>query len=286
MRRFIITLACVTILVSATLLFLNAKTEKGLLKTLNETKQYPKEAENTSEEGKAEQTSHKGKQPNRVDSATNETKRKSSFLVCIDPGHQANANLEQEPIGPGAAETKNKVTYGTTGVTTGKPEYVLNLEAAVILKELLEKKGIQVVMTRTSHDVDISNRERAEMANQNKADLFIRIHADGAENQDTRGFSVLVPGQNNPYTAKIYEDSFQAGQMIVHRVSEKNYTLLGNGLFPREDLSGFNWSRVPVILLELGFMTNPEEDLLLSNEKYLSDLLLQVAAGVADYASH
>ena len=92
------------------------------------------------------------------------TTNTESFVIVIDPGHQAKANLEQEPIGPDARETKYKVTGGTTGVVTRKPEYVLTLEASNLLKDHLEKKGFQVILTRTSHDVDISNQERAEIA--------------------------------------------------------------------------------------------------------------------------
>ena len=66
---------------------------------------------------------------------------------------------------------KYKVTDGTTGVVT-KREAVLVLEMAFVLKEKLEAKGMQVLMTRTSQDVDISNKERATFANDHKANLF------------------------------------------------------------------------------------------------------------------
>ena len=182
-----------------------------------------------------------------------------SFMIVIDPGHQAKANLEQEPIGPDARETKYKVTGGTTGVVTGKPEYVLTLEAANLLKAHLEKKGFQVILTRTSHDVDISNRERAEIANRHEADLFVRLHADGSESSATSGFSVLVPAKDHPYTAAVYEDSYSAAQFVLTHLS-KEIPIHQNGIFFRNDMSGFNWSKVPVILPEIGFMTNPEED--------------------------
>ena len=149
------------------------------------------------------------------------TKNTESFVIVIDPGHQAKANLEQEPIGPDARETKYKVTGGTTGVVTGKPEYVLTLEAANLLKAHLEKKGFQVILTRTSHDVDISNRERAEIANRHGADLFVRLHADGSESSTTSGFSVLVPGKENPYTAAVYEDSYRAAQIVLTTYQKK-----------------------------------------------------------------
>ena len=97
--------------------------------------------------------------------------KQEKFLVVIDPGHQQKANLNLEPIGPGATTQKYKVTDGTTGVVT-KKRGVLVLEMAFVLKEKLEAKGMQVLMTRTSQDVDISNKERATFANNHKANLF------------------------------------------------------------------------------------------------------------------
>ena len=112
------------------------------------------------------------------------------------------------------------MTGGTTGVVTKKPEYVLTLEASNLLKSQLENKGFHVILTRSSHDVNISNRERAEIANQHGADLFVRIHADGSESSETSGFSVLVPAKENAYTAPIYEDSYAAAQMIISHLSK------------------------------------------------------------------
>ena len=216
------------------------------------------------------------------EAVTPPTTNTESFVIVIDPGHQAKANLEQEPIGPDARETKYKVTGGTTGVVTGKPEYVLTLEASNLLKDHLEKKGFQVILTRTSHDVDISNQERAEIANRHGADLFVRLHADGSESAETSGFSVLVPAKDNPYTAAIYEDSYRAAQIILTYIS-KEIPIHQNGLFFRNDLSGFNWSKVPVILPEIGFMTNPEEDKKLSDEVYLTHVMELLASGIEEY---
>jgi N-acetylmuramoyl-L-alanine amidase len=210
------------------------------------------------------------------------TTNTESFVIVIDPGHQAKANLEQEPIGPDARETKYKVTGGTMGVATGKPEYVLTLEASNLLKAHLEKKGFRVILTRTSHDVDISNQERAEIANMHGADLFVRLHADGSESAETSGFSVLVPAKDNPYTAAIYEDSYRAAQTVLTYIS-KEIPIHQNGLFFRNDMSGFNWSKVPVILPEIGFMTNPEEDKKLSDEAYLTHVMELLASGIEEY---
>ncbi|HEK9100821.1 N-acetylmuramoyl-L-alanine amidase [Bacillus pfraonensis] len=208
--------------------------------------------------------------------------KQGKFLVVIDPGHQEKANLNLEPIGPGAVEQKYKVTDGTTGVVTKKRESVLVLEAAVMLKEKLEAKGMQVLMTRTTHDVDISNKERATFANDHQANLFLRLHADGSENRAQTGFAVLTPAEGNTYTKEIYTESLQVSQIIVKKMKENSQVKV-NGIKFRDDLSGFNWSKVPGVLLELGFMSNPEEDQKLSDTQYLGSLLQSVAESVEEY---
>ncbi|SFD34249.1 N-acetylmuramoyl-L-alanine amidase [Bacillus sp. 491mf] len=207
---------------------------------------------------------------------------KPKFVVCIDPGHQRKANLELEPIGPGATKQKYKVTDGTTGVVTKKREYELNLEAAVLLKEMLEAKGVEVVMTRTTHDVNISNKERATVANEHHANLFLRIHADGSESATEKGFAVLTTSKENAFTKNIYQESLTASEFIVNKVKE-NSNVQVNGIKFRDDLSGFNWAEVPGVLLELGFMSNPEEDKKLSDVNYLRSLLQSVADSVESY---
>ncbi len=130
---------------------------------------------------------------------------------------------------------------------------------AFVLKEKLEAKGMQVLMTRTSQDVDISNKERATFANAHKANLFLRLHADGSENPNQSGFAVLTPAEGSPYTKEIYAESLQISQTIVNKMRE-NQQVKVSGIKFRDDLSGFNWSKVPGVLLELGFMSNHEED--------------------------
>ncbi|WHY65182.1 N-acetylmuramoyl-L-alanine amidase [Neobacillus sp. SuZ13] len=209
---------------------------------------------------------------------------RNDFIVVIDPGHQRRANLGQEPVGPGASETKIKVTGGTAGVATGKPEYKLTLEASLILGKLLEKRGVKVIYTRTTHDVNLSNKERAEIANQNHADLFVRIHADGSTNRNVKGLSVLTPSEDDQYTKAIYQDSLKASQLILDE-TKKNPAVKVNGISYRGDLSGFNWSKVPSTLIEMGFMSNPSEDKHLSDTSYLTNLLTSISDGIINYSN-
>lgn len=245
-----------------------------------EHKQEEVPAEEKQEEATPVQPTEQPLQNNEQKVESNE--KQGKFLVVIDPGHQQKANLNLEPIGPGAATQKYKVTDGTTGVVTKKREAVLVLEMAFVLKEKLEAKGIQVLMTRTSQDVDISNKERATFANDHKANLFLRLHADGSENPNQSGFAVLTPAEGSPYTKEIYAESLQISQTIVNKMRE-NQQVKVNGIKFRDDLSGFNWSKVPGVLLELGFMSNPEEDKKLSDSQYVNSLLQSVTDSVDEY---
>ncbi|MEH7514101.1 N-acetylmuramoyl-L-alanine amidase [Gottfriedia acidiceleris] len=222
--------------------------------------------------------------PNKVIQTNEKKNSKKPLVICIDPGHQSKANTALEPLGPGSSEMKIKVTGGTTGVVTKKPEYVLSLDASLRLGEILKKRGYSVIFTRTTNNVNLSNKERAEIANKNNADLFIRIHADGSNDHSTKGFSVLTPSKENPYIPSLYMDSLLISQNIVEEVTKDQSTKV-KGISYRDDLSGFNWSKVPVTLIELGFMTNSEEDRKLSDPQYLTNLMMKIADGIDRYSS-
>ncbi|MNH71295.1 N-acetylmuramoyl-L-alanine amidase LytC precursor [compost metagenome] len=207
---------------------------------------------------------------------------KKTYVICIDPGHQLKGNSQKEPIGPGATEKKPKVSSGTQGVATKKPEYVLNLEISLKLKKELEKRGYKVVMTREKHNVNLSNKERSDIANKAKADLFIRIHADGDNSPKTEGFSVLYPAPGNKYTKAIYAKSKLASEYIQQEMKSATKAK-SKGVVPRSDLTGFNWSKVPVTLVEVGFMTNPAEDKRMSTTAYQDKLVAGISAGVDKY---
>jgi N-acetylmuramoyl-L-alanine amidase len=134
-----------------------------------------------------------------------------------------------------------------------------------------------VIYTRTTNNVNLSNRERAEMANQHKADLFVRIHADGSTDRNVHGLSVLTPSNNDIYTKSIFENSLKASQLIINETM-KNSAVQVNGISYRSDMAGFNWSRVPCTRVELGFMNNPTEDKNLSNPAYLKNLLTNMSS--------
>ena len=113
--------------------------------------------------------------------------------IVIDPGHQTRGDPTKEPIGPGATETKAKVTTGATGISTKQKESELALKVALLLEKVLKEEGYNVIMTRTTNNVNISNKERAMIANDANADAFLRIHADSYSDSNVNRNINIMP---------------------------------------------------------------------------------------------
>lgn len=203
-------------------------------------------------------------------------------LIALDAGHQRKGNNEKEPIGPGASAMKAKVSSGTMGVATGKNEYELNLEVSLKLRDELLKRGYPVYMIRETHDVDISNSERALMAAAMKADVLIRIHANGSENRGMDGALTMAPSVRNPFVSSIAKDSQLLSQKIIDAFCQTTGAR-NRGVYQTDDMSGINWSKIPVTIVEMGYMTNPQEDRKMTDASYQDKMVRGIADGIDAY---
>ena len=206
----------------------------------------------------------------------------NSIVVVLDPGHQGRGDSTKEPNGPGSSTMKARVTSGCTGVASGVPEYKLVLEISLLLKTELQNRGYTVHMTRSSHDVNISNMERAQYASSVGADVAVRIHADSIDNSSVRGATVLVPSANNAYVSHLATASSSLGKNIINSYCSatgfKNRGVSGN-----DTMTGINWSEVPVAILELGFMSNPTEDMAMQDAAMQNNMVQGIANGIDAY---
>jgi N-acetylmuramoyl-L-alanine amidase len=194
--------------------------------------------------------------------------RAAAPVVVVDPGHDRLANLRTEPIGPGSATRKILDGGGTHGVVTGIREADLTLAVSLRLRDLLRQAGVRVVMTRTrTAGESMGNVARARIANGARAGLFLRVHADGSASGDARGTHTLTPALHAGWTDDVYRPSHRAARLVQAELV-RSLGFPDRGIQERSDYTGFNWANVPVILVEMGFMTNPTEDRLLATAAY------------------
>ncbi len=204
----------------------------------------------------------------------------SGHIIGIDPGHQAKGNSEQETIAPDSTETKAKVSSGTQGVASGVPEHEVNLNVSLMLREALENLGATVYMTRETADVDISNQERAKMMNELGCELVLRIHCNGVSNSEHTGIGTYVRA-----TGEGADESALAAEYVLDAMCEATGAKR-DGVFLRDTYTGLNWSTVPSMIVEMGYMSNPEEDMLLNDPEYQEMLVTGMIQGIIQFLLH
>lgn len=138
-------------------------------------------------------------------------------------------------------------------------------------------------MIRESHDVNISNAERAKMAAESGGDILIRIHANGSENSGVSGALTMAPSQANPYMeGSMVEQCQKLSKEIIEAFCEATGAN-NQGVYQTDEMSGLNWCTIPATIVEMGYMTNPEEDTRMQTEEYQELMVQGMANGIDRY---
>lgn len=211
---------------------------------------------------------------------TGVTKKKT---IVLDPGHSGVVKGGTEPLGPGSSQRKSKDTSGTQGVATGVPEYKLNLTIAKKLKKELEKREYRVILTRKNHKKALSCIERAAIANNAKADAYIRIHANGSSNRSTNGAMTMCTTKNSPYVSKSLSKKSKKLSTVLLDEYIKATKAKKEFVWETDTMSGNNWSKVPATIIEMGYMTNPTEDKKMQKASYQKKIVTGIANGIDAY---
>ena len=209
---------------------------------------------------------------------------RKDITIVLDPGHQAPSvdMSAKEPNAPGSSVLKEKSTSGTTGKFTGVGEYELNLTIAKKVYGRLAELGYNVIMTREDNKTAISNMERAMLANEAHANVSVRIHANGSEDSATNGALVLIGSESNPYVNRLYGESYRLGEEILN--SYCTYTGMRNlGVQENDNMTGINWSEIPVIILEMGFMSNESDDTKMQEDSFQEKMVEGIVRGIEKY---
>ena len=247
-----------------------SQTEQAVKNNTGEHERAP-ESENSQKSSKPSVFSEAGGEGFSDGGSDTTASAANGHIVGIDPGHQGE-NVDM----------KAKASTGTSGSFSGLPEYQLNLNVSLLLKDILEQHGYQVVMTRTDNDTAISNKERAELVASQGAEICVRVHANGDDSSSVSGALTMCPSQQNPYVSSLYDSSNRLSQCIIDSYCAAT-GFQNRGIIYTDTMTGINWSTIPVTIVEMGFMTNQNDDLKMADSSFQQTMAEGIANGIDAY---
>ncbi len=212
-----------------------------------------------------EETGYNVTSPNKAKRIEIELSAKPSLyqdtLIVIDPGHGG--------VDPGA-------NHG------GVKEKDINIDVSHRLRVLLEELGFRTLMIRDD-DSFVDLYERADIANDANADLFISVHSNAHEtNSSIYGVETLYyPSQKSESDNR---DNYTLAKIIQQELLRELKTV-DRGLIPREGLVVTRETKMPAVIAEIGFLTNSRERSLLLTESYRQRCARALANGIVRYAN-
>lgn len=238
-------------------------------------------AANQKNAGTSEKTAAFIQKTKEAQKSTAKKQTKKKKVIFIAAGHQEYGIAAHERLAPGSAQTKAKLTWGATGVRTGIPEYKTNLAIAKATRNALRKAGYKVIMLRTTNKCPLSNQQRTKKANKSGADLHICIHCNSG-GYGSSGPLAMVPANSRYVGKKVYTKSVKLGNKLVSAVA-KETGKRNNGLLRSNYYTTINWAKIPTIILECGYLSNPNEDRQLNTAAYQKKIARGIVKGVNQY---
>jgi|JI10StandDraft_1071094.scaffolds.fasta_scaffold00378_7 N-acetylmuramoyl-L-alanine amidase len=188
--------------------------------------------------------------------AATSTKTINKELIVLDPGHGG---------------------FDIGATVKSIEEKALALKTATLVKQYLHQKGYRVILTR-SRDVFISLERRSTIANDTKSKLFVSIHYNAFKDPQASGIEVYYYNKESKWRQ---DQSKQLATLVL------NEMLAATGAKSRGIKTGnfhvIREANMPAILIEGGFITNPQEYSHLSDQKYLEKMATSIADGIEKY---
>lgn len=169
----------------------------------------------------------------------------------------------------------------------GTLEKDINLSIGLKLQEVLENRGARVIMTRTDdnaiydqdastiHEMKVSDmHNRLEIINESDADLFISIHMNAFTDPKSNGLHVFYSA-NHP-EAEVLAGKIQTNISEITGAKTHEVKTASEKLFLMKD------PKPPSILVECGFISNPDEEKKLVTDEYQSKIAFAIAQAIMD----
>lgn len=209
--------------------------------------------------------------------------RLKGVTVCIDPGHQRKTQVETVRRAPNIAESVTTRIGSASGTATGRKESIVTLEISVLLRDMLLAEGATVVMTRDTQKTFVGMLERAYIPNEANADFVLRLHCNSG-NEWAQGIQIYCPSDSSYAQAVADLETYRAmGNTLLSAMKAATGKTRG-GCTMNNSYVGNNWSMMPSFLVEMGYMSNQEEDYQLSSPVYQQWLAQGMVEGVVQLA--
>ena len=218
----------------------------------------------------------------KEETASDGDAQKVKKFVLLDAANQAVVNAEQSAIGPDSEVTKHGASTGNVGTTLGTKESELNLSYAKLLKTELESRGYQVLLTRDTDEINLSNKDRAELANDSEATVYVRIQMNFSENSSLAGVMAVCMPEDSTFNGDLHADSYRLATYLIQGVLDKT-ACTNQGIYETDQMTSINWSEKPVALIKLGYLSNAEEESKLVDPDYQSEIVKGLADGLDAY---
>lgn len=192
----------------------------------------------------------------------------SGKVIVLDPGHAS--------VQPGGW-----LDPGAIGKKTGIKEKDINLGIALKLKSLLEQAGARVIMTHTGQ-TEFTLAERAWLANNNNADIFVSIHSNYNQGNKVQGHTTYYYAPSSDPVLNAQRYSRQKLATLVQRELVKSAGRNDMGAL-QERFAVLRETRVPSILVETAFLSDPTEEKLLGTDAFRQKVATGIFNGIRAY---
>lgn len=213
----------------------------------------------------------------------------AGLRTALDPGHNGGNAAHPEQINTAVPDGRGGTkACNTTGTATddGYPEHAFAWDVALRAKDLLERAGATVLLTREGNDgVGPCVDERGRFAQEHDADVLVSIHADGNEDKTLHGFFAIV--SDPPLHPSQGEPSLALAEDLLAALADAGFTVSPghpDGLSFRSDIAGLNHAERPAVLLELGQMRNGEDAAVMSSPRGRERFAEAIVAGLGAWA--
>lgn len=211
--------------------------------------------------------------------------QKDEATIVLDPALASNSITRQEPVGPGASQTVIGLEGGITAAN-GYTESQFTLDVALKVQKYLEENFsyLNVLLTRSSPSCNMTNAERAQMANERNPLALVQIRANSSIYNGQSGGEILAPSGSNQYLNQVDPQLTEDSKLLAVDIADSmSRGIVATSVRENDGRAIINYSEHPVCIVRCGYLTNPSEATNLQDEEYQQRLAEAIGNGLIQF---